>query len=157
MKNAIWQLPAILILSAVLGLSVNFFRSDGIALVRHYSKDVLEQKVAEGLKTIPLEEAARLYRNRQAVFIDARPQALYAEGHIKGAVNLPWQRAEELFIDVLTPIPPEKQVITYCDGVSCDLSENLAKFLTDLGYTDVYVLPDGWSRWKGKGLPTSPA
>ncbi len=156
MKKAIWQLPAILTLSVALGLGVNFFRPDGIPLVRHWNTDIMEQKAAEGLRVIPLEEAVRLYREQQAVFIDARPQTFYAEGHIKGAVNLPWNRAEELFIDVLTPVPPEETVITYCDGISCDLSENLAEFLTDIGYTDVYVLPDGWNRWKAQGLPTGP-
>lgn len=153
-KKALWQIPAIALISIFLGIGINHFRPGGIPLVRNWSEAPVAGKTAEGIPVISLDDAARLHRDRQAVFMDARPQPLYAGGHIQGAVSLPWEQAEEIFIDVLKDIPPEKTVVTYCDGISCELSDHLAKFLSDLGYGRVYVLPDGWSRWSNKGLPT---
>jgi len=155
LKPVLWQVPAILLASIVLGLGVNHFRPGGLELARDWRTVAVAEKTAQGLPVISLDDAAQLHRESQAVFIDARPQAAYAEGHIRGAVSLPWHRAEEQFIDVLPDIPTEQTVITYCDGVSCELSDHLAEFLVDLGYTNVHILPDGWGRWKEKGLPTA--
>ena len=50
-------------------------------------------------------------------------------------------------ISVNTPI------ITYCDGENCELSHNLAKFLLDMGFTNVRILVNGWSKWQNADLP----
>jgi rhodanese-related sulfurtransferase len=56
---------------------------------------------------------------------------------------------------VLAKIPPDVTIITYCDGEDCDLSMNLARALFFRGYENIRVLVNGWTRWKGAGLPVS--
>jgi 3-mercaptopyruvate sulfurtransferase SseA len=43
--------------------------------------------------------------------------------------------------------------VTYCDGETCSLSEDLAKELMAMGYKQVKVLLNGWTRWNEAGLP----
>lgn len=155
MKPAVWQIPAILALSVVLGTGANLVRPEGIAFFPDRQHQQMEPAAEEAGQAISLERAARLYREDDAVFIDARPRSAYRAGHIRGAFNIPWHDAEEVFFEVAPEIPMEKPVITYCDGPACNLSHKLAEFLSELGFSKVYVLPNGWSRWKNKELPTA--
>lgn len=46
-------------------------------------------------------------------------------------------------------------VVTYCGGIHCPLSGNLAKHLKTLGYTNVREYPEGFSGWKAAGKPVT--
>ncbi|RJQ77468.1 MAG: rhodanese-like domain-containing protein [Desulfobacteraceae bacterium] len=61
-------------------------------------------------------------------FLDARPQAQYAQGHIRGALSLPGQDADRYFMETADRLDNAGMIITYCDGESCDLSHELALF-----------------------------
>ncbi len=102
---------------------------------------------------ISLNLAKKFFFEHKALFIDARSYEQYRKGHIKGAINIPWQTVEQSVEYVLENVDPDTIVITYCDGLSCNLSHNLAKFLIQLGYNQVKVLVNGWSSWIEEGLP----
>ncbi len=104
---------------------------------------------------IPLEDAAALFAENAAVFLDARSPAEYGQGHIQGAVNLPWHEVDTYFETVIMTLDPEAMIITYCDGEACPLSHDLALFLQNLGFTQVKVLLNGWVRWKKHNLPVT--
>ena len=146
----------ILLISAVLGAAVNLVRPDGIPFVESWS--MADKLVTEdgGTMAIPLEEAAALFADNAAVFLDARTPAEYDRGHIQGAVNLPWHDVDNHFETVIMTLDPEAVHITYCDGETCPLSHDLAVFLKDLGFTRVKVLVNGWTLWKNHQLPTIP-
>lgn len=146
--QALWQIPAILLIAVVIGLGFNQLRANRLALVCNWSA----QHQENGL-TISITEAARLYQQNKAVFLDARPAELYQEGHIKGALSLPWQNVDEKVMEIMDKIQPEDTIITYCDGPTCELSEMLAKFLKDMGFENVHVLVNGLTQWKQNHLP----
>jgi 3-mercaptopyruvate sulfurtransferase SseA len=50
-------------------------------------------------------------------------------------------------------IPDHAWIVTYCDGETCSLSEDLARELVSMGYEKVRVLSNGWTRWREAGLP----
>jgi len=143
----------ILVLSVAAALGVNALRSDRLSWM--YQPPVAETMVtaAGDTLTVSLEEAHRQFLSRTAVFIDARRLEDYQEGHIKGALNLPWQEAENRFFDVMADVAPDRMVITYCDGEACSLSRDLALFLRDAGFEHARVLVNGWGLWRDKGLP----
>ncbi len=145
----------ILLISAVLGAAVNLVRPDSIPFVESWS--MADKLVTEDGDTmaIPLEEAAALFADNAAVFLDARTPAEYDRGHIQGAVNLPWHDVDNYFETVIMTLDPEAMTITYCDGEACPLSHDLAVFLKDLGFTRVKVLVNGWTLWKNHQLPTN--
>ena len=102
---------------------------------------------------VSLEEAMTLYSDKGAIFLDARSPELYEQGHIRYAKNIPWQSFDE-YIDLLWgKIPDNARIVTYCDGEHCSLSEDLAKELVSMGYKNVNVLLNGWTRWMEAGFP----
>jgi rhodanese-related sulfurtransferase len=152
--EALKQSIMIILIAVALSLTVNHFRRNGVPLVREWSP----KSVLSGLKTavepvISIEEARALFLTNGAVFIDARPEEVYRRGHIKGALNLPPDSLEEL-PGVITKIPPDSLLITYCDGENCSQGEEAAMQLSAKGYSHVQVLVNGWTVWQDAGLPT---
>ena len=149
------QMVFILLISAALGMTVNLIRPDSIPFVGSWS--MANKLVTQDGDTlaIPLEDAATLFTENAAVFLDARTPAEYEQGHIQGAVNLPWHDVDNYFETVIMTLDPEATFITYCDGEACLLSHDLAMLLKDLGFTRVKVLVNGWTLWKEHKLPTN--
>ncbi|MEQ8769522.1 MAG: rhodanese-like domain-containing protein [Phycisphaerales bacterium] len=120
-------------------------------------EQLLDAPVIPGM--ITLGEAHELFE-QGALFLDARSDSAFAEGHIEGAVWMPasevLMRAEELFA-----FDPGMPVVIYCTGGTCDASHNVQRRLEqygpDLGlvFTDIRILGLGYEEWKRAGLPTS--
>jgi rhodanese-related sulfurtransferase len=151
--KALWQIPAISIIAVFIALSYNQIRTHKIPLFCPWSENISGDTFSTYVPTVSVDEAAALFRNNTAVFIDARPESLYDKGHIKGALCLPWHQADEKCLDVIENIPPGKHIITYCDGATCDLCDKLAAFLCDFGFEDVRALVNGWTIWQNNNLP----
>ena len=153
--NTIRQTIFIILISVAIGSAVNLIRPDGIPFVGTWSMaDKLATENGDTM-AIPLEDAAALFAENAAVFLDARTPAEYDQGHIQGAVNLPWHEVDNYFETVIMTLDPESMVITYCDGEACSLSHDLALFLKDLGFARVKVLVNGWTLWKEHDLPVT--
>jgi 3-mercaptopyruvate sulfurtransferase SseA len=152
-KQARWQAPALVALAFLAALGTNQWRSDGLALVVAWSAAARLSEAAGDSLVIGLEEAQRRFQQDAAIFLDARPQSQFAEGHIRGALNLPWQEVDRYFMQTAQRLEGAAMIITYCDGESCDLSHELALFLKEMGFENVRVLVNGWSVWQQAGLP----
>lgn len=146
-------MPVILIAAGAVALCINAFRQEPLAFIGDWSASARLTTVSGEHLDISIDEAARLFREKAAVFMDARSAADYGRGHIQGALNLPWQDIDRLFLTVTAELPPDTQIITYCDGETCRLSHDLAVFLRDMGYVNVKVLVNGWTVWKNANLP----
>ena len=121
---------------------------------------VLREMPVKALVKVPLIPLAELSAHkekffaRNALFIDARPEALYREGHIQGSRSLPFEAFDQLADEVLIDLPGDTLIITYCDGEKCTLSAELAQKLKQIGFENVRVLFNGWTVWKAHYLPT---
>ncbi len=153
--QALWQITAILAISLALGMGYNHFRSDRIPAFCDWSDDPPEQADTALMLNISLAEAAQLFHQNQAVFLDARPPNQFEKEHIQGAYNLPCQSIDEVCFEFLDQVLLDKIIIAYCDGATCDLGEKLATFLCNMGFENVHVLHNGLSRWKRHNLPTA--
>lgn len=154
LNKALWQIPLLIIAAGVIAIGVNLLRPDGIPFVGDGSEQARFSDAAGASLVIGLEEAGRLFRQEAALFVDARPQSQFAQGHIRGALNLPWQEVDRYFMETAERLEGSRTIITYCDGDNCDLSHELALFLKDMGFENVRVLVNGWTVWKQAGLPT---
>jgi rhodanese-related sulfurtransferase len=148
-----WETTAMVLLAIGLGLVVNQFRPGRLTLVQDWSAEARLTLDSAKSMVIPLGEARKLCEEDNAIFLDARSPELYDQGHIRCALNVSWQGFEEYIDRVFETIPEDTRIVTYCDGEHCSLSEDLAKELVAMGYKDVNVLLNGWTRWVEAGLP----
>ena len=152
------QVISIIIVSFIFGVGYNAVRTESLSLL--YQKPV-ERTVEEvdsllretTILSVPeyinLESAKEMY-DRGIIFIDARDEEEYAEGHIKGAILAPsTPELVQLFPD------RSSAIVTYCSGGDCDVSMELAEQLMfDWEYERIFVYLGGWPEWKAKGYPT---
>ena len=113
-------------------------------------------KIPEAGEFIRLEQAKEWWANGTAVFLDAREPVDFEAGHIANAFNLPAASFETHFEEIAPFLTPESQMVIYCDGTECELSHRVKDRLVDLGYPKGEILFDGWSVWRGAGLPIEP-
>jgi rhodanese-related sulfurtransferase len=85
--------------------------------------------------------------------LDARGPEAFEEGHIPGAINVPYDRLAEHYQDLTARVPLGAKVVCYCWSPTCDFSDQLATELRIMGYTNVKVFTGGWEHWQDSGLP----
>jgi rhodanese-related sulfurtransferase len=146
--------------SIITAFVVNYFSPAGIALVGQWdtSRGVItanekSDTVLNDLEIGDVTLAKKLYDSQKFVFVDARSQDDYDEAHIKGAVSLPVGQFDEKIEEFLERFPPEKAIITYCSGRTCEDSHRLAQLLLAFGYTEINVFIDGYPGWELEGYP----
>jgi rhodanese-related sulfurtransferase len=151
------QSVKILVIASFIGLLTNLLRPDGLILDTKWPITVQSSSMPGEIRHISLEKAEHLFFSNTALFLDARPAEAYRKGHIQGALSLPFHNLEEQYIAISQKLPPNKLIITYCDGENCALSHDLARFLIRDGYNKVAVLGNGWTSWQNHHLPISVA
>ena len=102
---------------------------------------------------LEMDRVRVLMESGNIILVDARSGAEYEAGHITGAVNIPYDELLDNYERLKTAIPADAVVVCYCEGPTCDQSENLAKELTFMGYTNVLVYKGGWQEWEAAGYP----
>jgi rhodanese-related sulfurtransferase len=144
------QAAAIVALATALSLGVNALRPDGLPLAGANTSAV---SLDQGDGEISVKDAAMLFASGRAVFLDARSQFEYEQGHIQGALSLPPREFASQFQDIKPRLMSKEVIITYCDGERCPLSHALAEHLRGAGMKNVRVLKNGWTLWTTEKLP----
>ncbi len=142
---------AIAVTAALIGLGVNHVSPHRIPLTYEPGHEV----DLGGLK-IPLADAksaAEGMRTTETVFVDTRDEDDYLDGHIKGAVHLPYSKMEEIFPSLESRLPKEALLILYCHGPDCRMAEKVAAFLAQLEYTKMAIMHSGFDAWREAGYP----
>lgn len=169
----------IIAVSGLIGIAQNTVRDDSIALVPTAAR-AIAQKESGGQPGIPKSTAsdvdaespsgwptdeefrsgeitAERFRELRAmadvIVIDARSPAEYESGRIAGAINVPYDELIEYYDYLKATVPLGALVVCYCESVTCDQSENLAKELALMGYANVLVYRGGWQEWNTTGYP----
>jgi rhodanese-related sulfurtransferase len=156
-----------MVVATLVGIVVNTIRPNGIALIQagapvstvqhggaHTDSslaDTTQTALPEG--AISLAEMKRLFDAGSAIILDARDASEYAEGHIPGSINIPYDRIPEYFDILNSEVPMDAKVVCYCRSLTCDFSDQLATELKIIGYRDVSVFSGGWDQWTAAGYP----
>lgn len=106
------------------------------------------------IHVITLLEAKEYFDHHSAVFIDARSEYEFKDGHIQGAISMPLHTLGTSSPLVLS-IPRDTTIIVYCDGSECHSSFEVAEKLLTKGYSNIKVFFGGWQEWKAAGFPIS--
>jgi rhodanese-related sulfurtransferase len=113
-----------------------------------------------GLQWVDGRQAAQLFHDPRfkqgsIVFIDARDEQHYREGHIPGACEFDPYYPEKYFATVFPVCQAAEQIVVYCIGGDCDDSESAAITLRDVGIANrkLFVYTGGITEWTTNGLP----
>ena len=133
-NNHIVQSSILIALSIIVALTSNTIRSKSIPLL---AKEI--------------EQALDFYE-KGVLFLDARDDGYYAQGHIKGAIkNIFFM---ELIFNIESIQSKTDPLVVYCGDPGCGDSEDLAYDLQDSGFTKLYVFKGGWLEWSAAGYPS---
>ncbi|MCH7613835.1 MAG: rhodanese-like domain-containing protein [Candidatus Marinimicrobia bacterium] len=145
------QMAALILVSLVVGIITNSIRSDGISF---FAKEI---EVAEDINdvsgepvAITLTQAKELF-DQGVIFIDARDDEYFADGHIKNAWNSGFFMELMFRLDSLQS--RNDPVVVYCSDDECGSSEELAYDLFNEGFNKLMVFQGGWIEWTGIGYP----
>lgn len=152
MKTFIKQTIYIIICSIIVGILFNFLRPTGIPIIAKQINGFSNNfQIDEFIIEIINLEIAKKFFYDDVLFVDARDNTSYMEGHITGAIS---------------PIPHDKMVdnifnnhgfnepfVIYCDNEECGFSEDLAYQLQAEGFSKIYVFSGGWNQWLVAKLP----
>ena len=97
---------------------------------------------------ITLAQARAFARDRQVLWVDARPADAFVAGHLPDAVNLKLAAWDADFPGLLKVWQPESVLVVYCDDQACGAATAVAERLRAAGLPEVYVLSDGWAAAK---------
>ena len=166
------QVISIIIVSSIFGVGYNATTPHSLPLIYYKEKvQSVVQKKGESQQdwNFRIKEQVNIFLNdtipdapikidlcitkemydRGILFIDARDEEEFAEGHIKGAILAPsTPELVQLFPD------RSSAIVTYCSGGDCDVSQELAEELMyDWEYERIFVYLGGWPEWKRAGYP----
>jgi DNA-binding transcriptional ArsR family regulator len=98
---------------------------------------------AEGRESL-LEKA----RKGEVVVIDVRPVGEFQSGHLPFARSMPLAEISNR----LSELPPDRDIVAYCRGPFCLLSEDAVALLSARGFR-ARRIADGVGEWAAAGLP----
>ena len=154
------ELSILLCLSLAAAFSFNYLSPKGIALIGNWdtSKGVVSARskndvVFHEFEIEAVETAKQIYDRGNAVFVDARTEEMFADGHIQGAISMPLGRFDVYIDKFKRDHPLSAFIVTYCSGRECDDSHKLAQHLFGEGYTNISIFIDGYPGWEEVGYP----
>ena len=103
----------------------------------------------DNLEPVPAKELWQRVKRGLVTVLDVRPAEEYAQGHIRGAINVPVSELKKR----LHHIPADQEVVAYCRGPYCLLAFEAVQALRKKGLK-ARRLEHGYPEWKSAGLPT---
>jgi len=173
------------VIGATFAFGANLISPRGLALTRNYfpagisrpvpaARDITStnspatspaqllaaQLQQQGLQSVDGRQAEQLFHDPRfqqgsIVFIDARDEQHYQEGHIPGACEFDPYYPEKYFSTALPVCQAAEQIVIYCNGGDCDDSESATILLRDVGIANrkLFIYTGGIPEWITNGLP----
>jgi DNA-binding transcriptional ArsR family regulator len=112
----------------------------------------IDQMVAQPDKLSKVDRKALLDQAKrgEVIVIDVRPQGEYETAHLPFARSMPLEELEKR----LSELPRRREIVAYCRGPFCMLSDEALKLLHARGYKARKIL-DGVIEWQAAGLPVT--
>jgi len=123
----------------------------GINRIINYKHSDNNNKHNTSYIIIGLDEAKSKYDEGEYIFIDARSEIFYYNGHIKGSKNISINSIDN-FINK-KEILINRGIIVYCNGSECSSSYLIANELVKRGFQKIEVFYGGWNDWVKAGYP----
>jgi rhodanese-related sulfurtransferase len=109
---------------------------------------------------ITLEQAVALHQHEYFdqdvyVFVDARADDAYEDGHIPGAIQCDYYRIEDYWPEVLMRAQAAEKIVVYCNGGDCEDSLYVCGELlrSNIPLANILLFRGGWQAWEESGQP----
>ena len=147
------QVVFFVVISIFLSFSSNLVRKDSIPLLAkklEITEDIDLKSDEFTLTAISLEKAKEFFENG-VLFIDARDEVYYKNGHIQNAMKNVFLM--ELIFNIEDKQTKEDPIVVYCGDPGCGDSEDLAYDLQNEGFKKLFVFKGGWLEWSAANYP----
>ena len=147
------QVVFFVVISIFLSFSSNLVRKDSIPLLAkklEITEDIDLESDEATLIAISLDKAKDFFENG-VLFIDARDEVYYNDGHIKNAMKNVFLM--ELIFNIEEKQTKEDPIVVYCGDPGCGDSEDLAYDLQNEGFKKLFVFKGGWLEWSAANYP----
>ena len=121
-----------------------------------------EGKLEHGYQKVSFAAVVELFYDPNTavgvnVFIDARNDEAFSDGHIPGALQCNPYQLEKYIYNVLDDVLAADKVVVYCSGGDCEDSIFACRDLLEFGvsYDSVYLFGGGWEEWISNGMPVA--
>jgi rhodanese-related sulfurtransferase len=181
-RTIVVEAVIVAIVGAGIALAANELSPRGLALSRNYfpagtnlapvapvpvqtnepseSDQLSERLRGKGLQELKRSQAEILFhdprdKDGRIVFVDARDEDHYQEGHIPSAYELDPYHPEKELGTVLPICNAAEKVVVYCTGGDCEDSDTAAILLRDGGVPGqkLFVYGGGFNEWEAGHLP----
>jgi rhodanese-related sulfurtransferase len=142
----------ILAVASAVGLGLNVVSSKPIPWI-YVPPEELQLQGGVKVPLLDEKEARKLFDEEGVVFVDTRHKEDYEKRHVKGAIFLPPDNKEEQFVAVQPLLPEDARLILYCYGPQCEMAEEVANFLVQLGYKKMIIMTAGYKAWEQAEYP----
>ena len=155
-SSSLHQINFYLALSFITSFTINWSRTDTLPMIAEPLEKIVDigqinDKISGPiLREISIEIAKDLF-DQNILFVDARSEEYYVEGHIPKAVcndNL-----DSLITIMEEYISIDNEFVVYCSDDDCGSSEELAYSLQEQGFSNIYLFKGGWKQWVDNNLP----
>lgn len=110
----------------------------------------LYQSDASALEPLTREALRARLAAGEVIALDVRPEREFAQGHIAGALSIPYDQLEAR----LAELPADREIVAYCRGPYCLFAHDALELLVARGYR-ARRLRDGYSDWRAARLPVA--
>ena len=148
--NLYIQVGYIVLASVVTALLFNLLRNSPLSFVKKNVEVVSELQSISLKNSVPsitgidLDLAKQLFE-ANTLFVDARAEENYHEGHIPDAIC--YDDFNLLVEQLENTIGMDDQFVVYCSDSDCGSSEDLSYELQSYGYNNILLFKGGWKEW----------
>lgn len=146
------QAAVVVAISVMAGLAANSFEARRIPWQADATVLAETQARRRGVSTIDPAAAIEDWRAGRSLWLDVRPAADYARGHVPWALPLP---AATLAAQGPAAVPTaehDRPLIVYCQGPTCDDGLHAALRLQSMGFRAVRLFVGGLASWRASGM-----
>jgi rhodanese-related sulfurtransferase/predicted transcriptional regulator len=131
---------------ATLGMKLREVAEEHLLELQMALQQIVE--TTDALHRLERRELMEAARRGDIVVIDVRPAAEYQAAHLPFARSMPLAELERHIAE----LPRDRDVVAYCRGPFCLLSDEAVRLLTPRGLR-VHKISDGITEWEAAGLP----
>ena len=156
LRNLYSQITYIVFLSTIVSIVFNQLRSNPLAYVKQKVEvisnlEYLQTESSEPTITgIDIKIAKELF-DKNVLFIDARAEEFYNDGHIPNAICS--DDFDSLVEQLEKKIEIDEQFVVYCSDSDCGSSEDLSYEFQSIGFSNILLFKGGWQEWVDADYP----